>query len=127
MGGVGGWREGEGTEGDGQMEQQQRLGLQELLRNLGSGWRLWPLREVRGGGNIQKARCGLPRPGYFCHQTALLQSPALSLITSGILGKLLNLRAPQSPQQREMIIPSPTADMRISEIRQANTGCSVTK
>ena len=40
----------------------------------------------------------------FHHQTALLQSPALSLITSMILGKLLNFRAPQSLWQREMIV-----------------------
>lgn len=43
----------------------------------------------------------------FPHQTTLLQSPALSLITSMILGKLLNSSVPQSLQQREMIVLLP--------------------
>lgn len=58
---------------------------------------------------------------------ALPQSPALSLITSVILGELLNLGVLLSLQQREMIIPPPTADAGISDIRQVNMRRSVTK
>lgn len=49
--------------GDGEMEQQQRLGLRELLMATGgSGWRFPPLREVQGGANIRKAGCWLLWP-----------------------------------------------------------------
>lgn len=45
--------------GDGEMEQQQGLGLQELLKAAGgSGWRLQPLREAHGGATSKKQGAG---------------------------------------------------------------------